>query len=442
VTTAATSVAEVSSGALVAEARARYATTRFDRRGARAFLFSGTAVLAGAVACAWILGIGTWADLGRALVFVALYAVLARVEFEIGAGSAVPTELVLVPMLFTLPLGLVPLLVVAGFILAYYADRPRLLLQPRRALPTIASASHAFGPVIVLAAAHGLPLRWSAWPIYVGALGAQLAFDAVAGTIANAAHDIELRKSLPVLAWAYSVDLALAPLGLVIAFAARDRWWVIALALPLVLLLRAFAGERARHLDSAIELGNAYRGTTYLLGDVIDADDAYTGRHSRHVVELVVDVAKKMRLGIDDVRNAEFAALLHDVGKIKIPKSILNKPGPLTPEERASMETHAVEGERLLTQVGGLLGQVGHVVRSCHERWDGAGYPDGLVGDQIPLVSRIVAACDAYSAMTTDRPYRPAMPESEARAELARCSGAQFDPKVVGALLNVLSVDG
>jgi HD-GYP domain-containing protein (c-di-GMP phosphodiesterase class II) len=442
VTTAATSVAEVSSGALVAEARARYAATRVERRAARAFLFSGSATLAGAIACAWVLGVGTWADLGRALAFLAVYALLARVQFEIGAGSAVPTELILVPMLFALPLGLVPLLVAVGFLIAYFVDRPRTLLQPRRALPAIASAAHAFGPVIVIAAAHGLPLRWSAWPIYVGALGAQLAFDAAAGTIANAAHDIELRKSLPVLAWAYSVDLALAPRGLAIAFAARDRWWVIALALPLVLLLRAFAGERARHLDSAIELGNAYRGTTYLLGDVIDADDEYTGRHSRHVVELVVDVAKKLRLGIDDLRNAEFAALLHDVGKIKIPKRILNKPGPLTPEERAVMETHAVEGERLLTQVGGLLDEVGHVVRSCHERWDGSGYPDGLAGDQIPLVSRIVAACDAYSAMTTDRPYRPAMPDSEARAELARCSGAQFDPKVVAALMDVLTVSG
>jgi HD-GYP domain-containing protein (c-di-GMP phosphodiesterase class II) len=442
VTTAATSVAEVSSGALVAEARARYSATLVDRRAARAFLFSGSAVLAGALACAWVLGLGTWSDLGRAVAFVALYAVLARVQFEIGAGSAVPTELVLVPMLFALPLGLVPLLVVAGFLIAYFVDRPRMLLQPRRALPAIASAAHAFGPVIVLAAAHGLPLRWSAWPIYVGALGAQFVFDAAAGSIANAAHDIELRKSVPVLAWAYSVDLALAPLGLAVAFAARGRWWVIVLALPLVLLLRAFAGERGRHLDSAIELGNAYRGTTYLLGDVIDVDDEYTGRHSRHVVELVIGVAKMLKLGSDDVRNAEFAALLHDVGKIKIPKAILNKPGPLTPDERAAMEAHAVEGERLLTQVGGLLGQVGHVVRSCHERWDGGGYPDGLAGDQIPLVSRIVAACDAYSAMTTDRPYRSALPESEARAELARCSGEQFDPKVVAALTVVLSGAG
>lgn len=400
-------------------------------------------MLAGAIACAAVLGTGTWSDLGRVAAFLVVYAILARVQFEIGAGSAIPTELALVPMLFAVPLGLVPLLVAAGFLVASFAARPRALWQqPRRALPAIASAAHAFGPVIVLSAAHGLPLRWSAWPIYVAALGAQFAFDAAAGSIANAAHEIELRKSLPVLTWAYSVDLALAPLGLAVAFAARGRWWVIALVLPLALLLRAFARERALHLDSAIELGNAYRGTTYLLGDVIDADDEYTGTHSRHVVALVVDVAKSLKLGKDDLRNAEFAALLHDVGKIKIPKSILNKPGPLTAEERAVMETHATEGERLLTQVGGLLGEVGSVVRSCHERWDGNGYPDRLAGEQIPLVSRIVSACDAYSAMTTDRPYRSALPGPEARAELARCSGTQFDPRVVAALIDVLSAGG
>jgi HD-GYP domain-containing protein (c-di-GMP phosphodiesterase class II) len=442
VTTAATSVAEVSSGALVAEARARQSATQVERRAARAFLLSGGGVLAGIVACAWVLGVGEWIDLDRSLAFVAVYAVVARIEFEVGAGSAVPTELVFVPMLFALPLGFVPFLVAAGLVIAAFADRPRALLQPRRALPSIASAAHAFGPVIVISALHGLPLRWSAWPVYVGALAAQFAFDAVAGSIANAGHGIELRKSLPVLGWAYSVDLALAPLGLAVAFAARNRWWVIALVLPLALLLRVFARERARHLDSAIELGKAYRGTTYLLGDVIDADDEYTGRHSRHVVELVVAVAKALKLGADDVRSAEFAALLHDVGKIKIPKAILNKPGQLTPGERAVMETHAVEGERLLNQVGGLLGQVGHIVRSCHERWDGAGYPDGLAGDRIPLVSRIVSACDAFSAMTTDRPYRAALAEHEAWAELERCSGTQFDPRVVGALRAVLSDAG
>ena len=171
-----------------------------------------------------------------------------------------------------------------------------------------------------------------------------------------------------------------------------------------------------------------------LLGDVVEADDAYTGSHSRDVVTLVLDVAGKLGLDAREQRDAEFAALLHDIGKIKIPAEIINKPGKLTDEEWAIIKTHTVEGERLLSQIGGILGNVGRIVRSCHEDWDGTGYPDGLAAENIPLVARIVRACDAFSAMTTDRPYREARPVEEAIAELQRCSGTDFDPAVVEAL--------
>jgi HD-GYP domain-containing protein (c-di-GMP phosphodiesterase class II) len=103
------------------------------------------------------------------------------------------------------------------------------------------------------------------------------------------------------------------------------------------------------------------------------------------------------------------------------------------------IETHTIEGERMLEKVGGLLAQVGRLVRSCHERWDGGGYPDGLAGDAIPLVARIVCACDAFNAMTTDRPYRDALPVEEALRRLTECSGTQFDPQVVDALVRVAS---
>jgi HD-GYP domain-containing protein (c-di-GMP phosphodiesterase class II) len=139
-------------------------------------------------------------------------------------------------------------------------------------------------------------------------------------------------------------------------------------------------------------------------------------------------------LDTPDRRDAEFAALLHDIGKIKVPAEIINKPGKLTDEEWKIMKTHTLEGERLLSQVGGILGNVGRIVRSCHEDWDGTGYPDGLAADDIPLVARIVRACDAFSAMTTDRAYRKARPVDEALAELRRCSGTDFDPVVVEAL--------
>jgi len=199
-----------------------------------------------------------------------------------------------------------------------------------------------------------------------------------------------------------------------------------------------FARERRSRLDNALELSHAYRGTALLLGDMVEADDAYTGAHSQDVLSLVVAVSDRLGLDDDARRDAELTALLHDVGKVKVPKEILNKPGALTPEERAIVEQHTVDGERMLDRVGGLLGHIGHLVRSCHERWDGAGYPDGLAGGAIPLVSRIVCACDAFSAMTADRPYRRALSLEAAVAELRRCAGTQFDPAVVDALVSAV----
>ncbi|MGH3129864.1 MAG: HD-GYP domain-containing protein, partial [Gaiellaceae bacterium] len=204
--------------------------------------------------------------------------------------------------------------------------------------------------------------------------------------------------------------------------------------------LAYFARERKARIDHALELSHAYRGTALLLGDVVEADDSYTGLHSQDVVALVLGVAERLGLDTPARREAEFTALLHDVGKVKIPKEIINKPGALTPEEREVINTHTIEGERMLEKIGGLLGDVGHLVRSCHERWDGDGYPDGLVGEEIPLVARIVCACDAFSAMTTDRPYRKSMSHEDALDELRRCAGAQFDPAVVEALVDVAGV--
>ena len=126
------------------------------------------------------------------------------------------------------------------------------------------------------------------------------------------------------------------------------------------------------------------------------------------------------------------------MGKIRIPNEIIRKPGSLTPEERVLIETHTIEGEQLLLKVGGFLGEVGHLVRSCHEKWDGSGYPDGLAREEIPLVARIICCCDAFNAMTTDRTYRKARSLEDAAAECRRSAGTHFDPAVVEALLEVL----
>jgi putative nucleotidyltransferase with HDIG domain len=174
-----------------------------------------------------------------------------------------------------------------------------------------------------------------------------------------------------------------------------------------------------------------------LLGDVVEADDAYTGSHSRGVVELSLAVSDRLGLDSEERRNVEFAALLHDVGKIAVPKEIINKPGPLDDDEWKIMHRHTIVGEEMLQRVGGVLADVGRIVRSSHEHYDGSGYPDGLAGEEIPIEARIVTCCDAFSAMTTTRSYREALPMERALAELHDCSGSQFDPQVAAALVEV-----
>jgi putative nucleotidyltransferase with HDIG domain len=223
--------------------------------------------------------------------------------------------------------------------------------------------------------------------------------------------------------------------------AAAQETYAVLLVLPLAALLAIFAAERRARLHQALELSRAYRGTTLLLADVLEADDEYTGVHSHGVVALSVAVADAMGLDSRERRNVEFGALLHDIGKIAVPKEIINKPGPLTDDEWLVIKAHTIEGQKMLDRVGGLLSEVGRIVRSSHEKWDGSGYPDGLVADQIPVESAIVSCCDAFNAMTTDRSYRAAMSLTEAIDELRRNSGTQFSPAVVEALLRVLRAD-
>jgi HD-GYP domain-containing protein (c-di-GMP phosphodiesterase class II) len=142
----------------------------------------------------------------------------------------------------------------------------------------------------------------------------------------------------------------------------------------------------------------------------------------------------------DDLHDLRLGAVFHDIGKIAVPEAILNKPGPLTPEEREVMERHTVVGEQILAPVEFLAG-VRKLVRHEHERWDGGGYPDGLAGEEIPLGARIILACDALHAMTSDRPYRRALPVQVAHEELRRHAGTQFDARVVDALLAELGAN-
>jgi HD-GYP domain-containing protein (c-di-GMP phosphodiesterase class II) len=430
------------SESVIGDARARATRGLSRRERATTALLGGgflAAATARAIAAPWHRDVRP----GVLVALVATYAVLASVRFQVGTGVALPTQLVLVPMLFLLPAPLVPLAVAGGLLLSCLGNQVVRSTPLDRALVPLASSWHALAPALVLVAAGAGEPRWSDWPIYAAALLGQFALDATSSAVADriALGPLPPRYLLS-FGWVFLIDACLAPIGLALAFVGGDAPYAFLLALPLVALLVIFARERRAHLDHALALSGAYRGTALLLGDVIEADDEYTGAHSRDVVELVLAVCDELGLAPRVRRDAEFTALLHDVGKIRIPSEIINKQGRLDPAERVLMETHTVEGERLLASVGGLLGEVGRLVRSCHERVDGAGYPDGLAGDEIPLVARIVACCDAYNAMTTDRSYRKALAAAEAVAELRRNAGTQFDPVVVAALVRTLRRGG
>ena len=180
-----------------------------------------------------------------------------------------------------------------------------------------------------------------------------------------------------------------------------------------------------------------YRAVALALTAALDARDDYSGRHSAEAATLALQVARRMALCEADLELVAQVAMLHDVGKLGIPTEVLRKTGPLDGHEQALMREHPIIGERILSGIQGLAG-VAQAIRHEHERWDGAGYPDGLAGEQIPLASRIVFACDAWHAMISDRPYRPAMSPADALDEIRLSAGSQFDPRVAQALLEIL----
>jgi diguanylate cyclase (GGDEF)-like protein len=186
------------------------------------------------------------------------------------------------------------------------------------------------------------------------------------------------------------------------------------------------------------ELEYTFSTTLGALCDALEAKDAYTADHAGEVADLAEVVGA--RLGLDDqaARDVRYAALLHDIGKIGVRSELLAKPAPLTQPEFAEVKRHSEIGAQLLGRIP-LLSSAAPVVRAIHERWDGGGYPDGLAGEEIPLAARIVGACDALHAMTSNRPYREAMSRADALAELAANAGSQFDPAVVDALLAEVS---
>lgn len=423
---------------MVGEARVRRARS-MPKREAVVRGVSGSAFFALALLMAAALPSERETDTLLIFGLIAGYALVSRVRFEFGDWYVVPEQLVFVPMLALAPLPLVPAMVAAGAVLAVVPDFVRGTWHWDRTITTLGDCWFAVGPVLILAALAPEPATVAVAEIYALAYLAQLGCDLAWAVVRDRLLDrMPLREVLSYFAGCARVDAALSPLAFLVSVAAASAPIALIALGPLVWLLELFSRDRRERYAAALDLNRAYRGTVMLLADVLEFEDEYTAQHSRSVVDLADAVADELGLDRESRQELEFAAMLHDVGKIAIPKELLQKTSALTASEFEVIKSHAIEGQVMLDRIGGLLARVGEIVRSCHERWDGRGYPDGLTGEEIPLPSRIVFACDAYNAMTTNRPYRKALDRDAAVQELQANAGVQFDPRVIAALVNVV----
>src|SRR5215212_9130691 len=252
-----------------------------------------------------------------------------------------------------------------------------------------------------------------------------------------------LRMFTPMLFGAMSLYTPVVAL-LAVAYAEVSPWTIAFFFVPALVAQRLFAlyqDQRRLAADLGevnlrLEAANVSFATA--LVTTLDARDRYTAGHSAAVAIYARDIAERMGLTPEQQQLAHLCGLVHDIGKIGLPAGLLEKPGALTLDERREMQRHSTIGERILAKVE-TYGEVAQVVRHHHERVDGEGYPDGIVGENIPLLSRIIAVADAYNAMTSDRPYRDAMPSRVARLRLAQAVESQFDTNVVAAFEAILA---
>jgi hypothetical protein len=221
--------------------------------------------------------------------------------------------------------------------------------------------------------------------------------------------------------------VALSPLAWVMAVATYAiGWWTALLfALPVWIMRGA--------LDQIIEMRDMFTQTVKSLAQAVDARDTFTSGHSVRVQQISVDIGRVMRVGAKELEALEWGGLLHDIGKIGVPDAVLLKPDRLTKEERALMNAHPVKGANIIAPVTKLAPEL-PIIRHHHEWYNGSGYPDRLIGDEIPKLARILHVADAFEAMTAARPYRmKPLTADQAMAELRKFAGVQFDPVVVDA---------
>jgi putative nucleotidyltransferase with HDIG domain len=420
------------------------------RRSTLLVLWVGTLAFGASATCAALLLTGYRLGHPLATVVLALLAMIAERE----AIRVTPTVEVSVASFLCIfaavVFGPVSAVLVGG--VGILADLPRRDCEQ----PILRWLSWTSMRVIVAGAA-GVAARavlstgplgfWSLFAAVAAAFTAETTIDVVFGAVTPAIRGTaawgETVRLLAQLELA-SVPLQ-APMAAVLAYSylTISPWSVVLFAVPAVAAQRLLILYRQqRESSAALGVANARlerAGLSFATALVatLDARDRYTAGHSAAVAIYARDIAARLGLSGRDTELAFLCGLVHDVGKIGLPPGLLEKPGDLSPEERRQMEQHSTIGERILRNVDDY-GEIAEIVRHHHERLDGSGYPDGLVGDEIPMLSRVVAVADAYNAMTSDRPYRDAMPVGFACRRLSRDAGTQFDEVVVAAFEAVL----
>jgi putative nucleotidyltransferase with HDIG domain len=420
--------------------------------------YQASLAVAATVLCYFAFGFG----LGSPTAVVGLACVAAVAERgRVRLGEATEVSISLLPTVFAAAMfGPLAAMIVA--VASFVGDFPLLLDAGRRTRLAARGAPYLkWGIYTSIRAVYGASAGFAA------SAAAHIVGDAVVGVVvatvvaAVVAEPLDvlfgavtlrlrggnvrsfLRMFTPMLFGAMSLYTPVVAL-LAVAYAEVSPWTLAFFFVPALVAQRLFAlyqDQRRLAADLGevnLRLETANLSFATALVTTLDARDRYTAGHSAAVAIYARDIAERMGLTPEQQQLAHLCGLVHDIGKIGLPAGLLEKPGALTLDERREMQRHSTIGERILAKVE-TYGEVAEVVRHHHERVDGEGYPDGIAGENIPLLSRIIAVADAYNAMTSDRPYRDAMPSRVARLRIAQAVGSQFDTAVVAAFEAILA---
>ena len=387
-------------------------------------------------------------ELPRAWEFVALAAVTAAAERQgVRITRNVETSVAFLPCVFC-AVAFGPLAALAVGLLANTLDFRRPYLRWFVYIPVRGIT----GALTGLAALWVVPTHDSFSAILAATIVASLA-SVLSDGVLNVATLFVRRRSAPLSVFVRSVGpfavlslpLYVPVVALMVYGSEHYSFWTAAMFLGPILALQRVVHlyQRQRDVSEKLVLANARLEAANIsfaaaLVATLDARDRYTAGHSASVATYGRDIAERLGLNAEEQRLAYICGLVHDIGKVGLPAGLLEKPGPLSLEERRQMEKHPAIGERILANVSDYE-QIARIVRHHHERVDGQGYPDGLRDDAIPVTSKILAVADAYNAMTSDRPYRDAMPPQVARMRMAQAVGSQFDTTIVAAFEAILA---